>query len=424
MSAPLSTWLKSLAVAAPATIAGSLLIAPAMAQNAPPKDPPAEVKDAVKEAKDDAKDAKKEAKDDVKETKKEAKETIKSDRDDVRDARQEKREEVRDARDDARDKVRDPRDPKNPARDLSRDARDPENLKQPTREDRREEKRDDRGIGANVNFNAKSTRAADIGLWFERDTSKGLVISDVATRGAIAKLGFREGDRIVSVNGQKVTRQDDFMTYLFADDVRSERIKVIVIRDGQEEVIIVEPAVFVDELSYTENDPLETFGVIIDDRYTDRIVVLRVVPRSPAYYAGLRSGDVITGFNGQRLANIAGFVQRLTGADAGEVPVTITRGQANRTLHVDVPKFVNRTERRTALRPNLDNALERRDDRLERREEKIEDRRDRVPNATAPAVTPAPAPATPPAVAPAPRPAPPAANPPARPGLFPGKSNK
>ncbi|WP_254508014.1 PDZ domain-containing protein [Anatilimnocola floriformis] len=413
MSAPLSQWLRSLAVAVPTATLSALLVSPSLAQNAPPKDPPA----AAKEAKDEVRDAKKE----VRDTQRDARDTVREGRENVRDTRQESREEIRDTR----DKVRDPRDPKDPARDLSRDARDPENLKQPLREERREN-RQEHGIGANVRFNAQGTRAADIGLWFERDSAdKGLIISDVATKGAIAKLGFREGDRIISVNGNNVVRQDEFINYLFADDVRNDKIKVIVMRDGKEEVIIVEPAVFVDELSYVEHDPLETFGVIIDDRYTDRIVVLRVVPRSPAYYAGLRSGDVITGFNGQRLANIAGLVQRLTGADAGEVPVTITRGQANRTLHVDVPKFVNRTERRAALRPNFDNAVERREDRIDRRDDRIDDRRERreeaprLPNNTAPAVTPAPV--APPAVAP-PTVTPPSApgnSPPARPGLFP-----
>lgn len=324
MSAPLSHWLRSLAITIPGFTAATVLVSPADAQNAPPQDPPAAAKEAKETAKDAAKDTKDAAKDAaadtqeaVKETSKNAKDTAKDTakdnredvrdttrdaRDNVRDARGDARDDVRDARDQARDqtrdKVRDPRDPKDPVRDQSRDARDPENIRQPNRDERRDDRRDDRndretGVNAGARFSAQGTRGADIGLWFERDTTKGLVIADVATRGAIAKLGFREGDRIVSINGRKVTREDDFVTYLFADDVRNEKIKVIVIRDGREEVIIVEPAVFVEELSYVENDPLEHFGVIVDDRYNDRIVVWRVVPRSPAYYAGIRAGDVI-----------------------------------------------------------------------------------------------------------------------------------
>ena len=493
MSASLSQWLRSLAIAVPVTAASAMLVTPSVAQNAAPKNPPPAsndtkdtakdtakdakdtAKDTAKDAKDTAKDAKdtardtakdvrdsakdtrdtakdtaKDARDSAKDTRDTAKDTAKDARDTARDTQRDARDTQRDPRDTARDpgsrdKVRDPRDPRDPGRDQSRDARDPENLRNPNRDDRdrrddrdtRRDDRDDRGIGASASFSAQGTRAADIGIWFERDTSKGLVISDVASKGAIAKLGFRAGDRIVSVAGHKVTREDDFITYLFDEEYRNERIKVIVIRDGREEVIFVEPAIFVEELSYVENDPLENFGIIVDDRYDDRIVVWRVVPRSPAYYAGIRAGDVILTFNNQRLANIAAFVQRLTGADPGEVEVQVNRGDRTRTLHVDVPRFVNRTERRTTLRPNFDNARERRDDRLDRREDRIEDRRDRredrrdeavpaprVPNVPAPGVAPtpgvAPAPATPPAAAPRPStPAPAPGAPAPRPGLFP-----
>ena len=457
MSAPLSDWLKSLAIAFPTAVAASVLLAtPASAQNSPPANPPANTqkdtkdaaKDAAKDAKDTARDTAKDARDTAKDVQNSAKDTVKDARDTAKDVKEDAKDAAKDARDNAsdaaknarddvrdnaRDTVRDPRDVnRDPARDQSRDARDPENVRKPNPLDTVRDKRD---AGANVNasFSAQGTRAADIGLWFDRDTSKGLVISDVATRGAIAKLGFREGDRIVSVNGQKITREDDFVTYLFADDARTQRIKVIVIRDGQEQVVYVEPAIFVEELSYVEHDPLETFGVIIDDRYTDRIVVLRVVPRSPAYYAGLRAGDTIVTLGNQRLANVATLIQRLTTGDAGEVALQINRGQATRTLHVDLPKFVNRTERRTSLRPNFDAVEERRENRRDRRqdlrEERIEDRHDRrddrsttpAPrvNPTAPGVAP-PRVAPPPAVAPAPAPAPaPAGSPQPRPGVFP-----
>lgn len=461
MSAPFSHWLRSLAITVPSLAAVAVLAAPAGAQNAPPKDPPAaanDTKDAAKDAKaeikdttKDAQDTAKDAKNEVKDTAKDAKDTAKDTAQDARDARETTRDNVRDTRDNVRDQprdtVRDPRDPKDPARDQSRDARDPANVRQPNRDDRqpnrddRRDDRDDRGteVNASARFSAQSTRGADIGLWFERDTSKGLVIADVATRGAIAKLGFREGDRIVSINGKRAIREDEFISYLFADEVRTERIKVVVIRDGREEVVIVEPAVFVEELSYVENDPLEHFGVIVDDRFNDRIVVWRVVPRSPAYYAGIRAGDVIISVGNQRIANVGAFVTRLTSVDPGELQVQVNRGQATRTLHVDVPRFVGRTERRTSLRPNTDNAVERRDDRLDRREDRIEDRRDRredaprLPGVTTPvapapgAVAPpavAPPTVTPPAVAPAPAPrpstpAPAPGNPAPRPGLFP-----
>jgi len=452
MSISLSNWLKTLAAAVPATLLIAALTAPvASAQNtpappaAPPvaKDVPKDVKDAAKDIKDAARDAR----DEVKETRDAAKDTL-------RDAREEVKDRVRDTPRDARDAVRDPRDPKDPARDQSRDARDPRNTRDAIRDttdtvrdaarDIRDTARDTVRSARDVrdSFRAEGTRAADFGLWFSRNATSGLVISDVSTRGAIAKFGFREGDRIVSVNGRRVGSEADFITYLFAEDVRDQDVKIIVIRDGREEVIVVQPAVFIDEVAYVDNDPLENFGVVIDDRYTDRIVVWRVVPRSPAYYAGIRAGDVIVSLGNQRVTGVQGLVQRLTGIDTGNVQVQVSRGQSTRTYDVDVPRFEARTERRNTLRPNFD-AEERRDDRLDRREDRIDDRKDNrtdriedrrdnrpapVPaprtEGAIPAPTPGPA-VTPPGVAPtipAPAPAAPASppgNPPARPGLFP-----
>jgi hypothetical protein len=37
-------------------------------------------------------------------------------------------------------------------------------------------------------------------------------------RDEIAQLGFREGDRIVSVNGNRVAREADFIDYLLGTD--------------------------------------------------------------------------------------------------------------------------------------------------------------------------------------------------------------
>lgn len=429
MSAPYIHWLQSLAVAVPTALSISWLALPAAGQNAPAIPPPQAAKDAPKDAPKPDQDQPKAAVQDVRDTTKPARDEVrdktKDARQDVRDTRQDARGEIRDARDNTRDTVRDPRDPRDPARDQSRDARSPENLRDPNRNEQRDVNADRTNVQAG--FRAEGTRSADFGLWFERDASKGLVVADVATKGAIAKLGFREGDRIVSINGQKATRENEFVSLLFDDRVRTDRVKVIVIRDGREEVIVVEPAIFVEELSYVDHDPLESFGVIIDDRYTDKIVVWRVIPRSPAYYAGIRSGDVIVSLGNRPLANVAALVTQLTNLDAGEVQVQIGRGQANRTVYVEAPKFVQRSERRTTLRPNFDNALERREDRLERREDRVQDRQDRrddvipaprTPVNPIPPVAPIPPPRVTPPIAPAPAPGA-QPQPAPRPGLFP-----
>ena len=205
----------------------------------------------------------------------------------------------------------------------------------------------------------KDLRAPDIGLWFDRKAREGLVISDVSSKGPIAKLGFKEGDRIVSVNGKRVSREGDFIDYLISNN---RRVDVIVTRDGREETIQVDPSLLLEDYGANEVDPLEQLGMVVDDRYDDRIVVWRVIPRSPAYYAGIRAGDVLATLDSQRLGTRQQFEKSVSTLNPGEVGIEIRRGNRTRELTVDVPRFETRGERRTALRPNLDERSNERSD--------------------------------------------------------------
>src|SRR4029079_3911972 len=142
--------------------------------------------------------------------------------------------------------------------------------------------------------------------------------------GAISKLGFHEGDRIVSVNGRRVTREPEFIEYLMASD--ADRVAVVVTRDGREETIYVRPAVFTEEYEYADAEPLEQIGIVLDDRYNDRIVVWKVIPRSPAYYAGVREGDVITTFGDRPYRTRSEFEKAIVGAKEGEANIQVRRG--------------------------------------------------------------------------------------------------
>jgi len=190
-------------------------------------------------------------------------------------------------------------------------------------------------------------RAPDMGLWFNRSSRDGLVIADVAPRGAIAKFGFREGDRIVSINGRPVTSEAEFMDYVFHGN--AERVNVVVFRNGREQTIVVEPTVFTEEYENPPVNPLERFGVILDDRYDDRIVVWRVIPYSPAYYAGFRPGDVIASFSGRPYRTRTDFETSVGTWNPGEANVQIRRGDRPRELSVDIPVF-NRSMERSARR--------------------------------------------------------------------------
>jgi C-terminal processing protease CtpA/Prc len=206
-------------------------------------------------------------------------------------------------------------------------------------------------------------RGPDIGLWFNRGNRDGLVISDVSNRGPIAKLGFRESDRIISVNGHRVTREPEFIEYLMASD--ADRVPVVVSRDGREETIYVQPSLLTEDYEYADENPLEQFGIVLDDRYNDRIVVWKVLPRTPAFYAGIREGDVITTFGDRPYHNRSEFEKALVGVKSGEANIQVRRGDKTRDLSVDVPDF-ERSDRSAD-----------RDNRSSERNERSADRNDR-----------------------------------------------
>ena len=135
----------------------------------------------------------------------------------------------------------------------------------------------------------------------------GLIISDISSSGPITRFGFREGDRIISVNGTRVSSEQQFIEYLLSPRYANQRVQVVVWRNNQQVPIWVEPWVLVqeDSSSTAQVDPLETYGVILDDRY-QYPVVWKVLPRTPAYYAGIRAGDVIVAWSGQHVSDPAG----------------------------------------------------------------------------------------------------------------------
>jgi predicted metalloprotease with PDZ domain len=104
------------------------------------------------------------------------------------------------------------------------------------------------------------------------------------------------------------------------------------------------------------------------------VLVWRVVPRSPAFYAGIQAGDVITTFHGQRVTGPDAFVQLVERAEPGTIAVEVNRNERVRQLDVELSQLEGRAAARTALRPEFDDpSIER---LSERREERIEDRRD------------------------------------------------
>jgi len=322
-------------------------------------------KDATDDAKSTATDAAKTATNAAKDAQRDATNAARDTAGTARDVRGTTREATRDARETTRDAARDvretARDVNSDVRDTARDVRDTaRDTNRDLRETTRETARDAREIGRDVARDVRSTsatrawsdyRSADLGIWFDRSarTNNGLVIADVAADAALGRFGFVEGDRIVSVGGQTIANETDFVRMLLNNNARN-RMNVIVMRDGQQQTLYVDPVVLRQQITTVTNvDPLETFGVVLDDRYNDRLIVWRVIPRSPAFYAGIRAGDVITTFGGQRIANAAALLQIVQRTQPGMIPIQITRNGRTRTIEADM-----QVARHTSARQDLD----------------------------------------------------------------------
>jgi S1-C subfamily serine protease len=203
------------------------------------------------------------------------------------------------------------------------------------------------GLSAQNNFDVDSTRAADLGLWFSTAAgTQGLTIADIAAEGAITGVGFQENDRIISINGTPVNNESAFMRALLSPAGLNQPASVVVSRNGQQQTLTLQPAALVQGMAAA--DPYLQYGLILDTSNPNRVTVERVFPRTPAFYAGLRAGDVITGANGQPLTSAEAFTQALQSAN-GQIALQISRNNQTRTIN-----FSLANQARTALRPTLD----------------------------------------------------------------------
>jgi len=327
-------------------------------------------KDRAKDARDDAKDRAKDAKDDAKDRTKDAKDRAKDTRDDVKDRAKDAKDTAKDTRDDAKDRAKDARDDvkdrakdtKDPAKDRAKDAKDTakdtrDDVKdrakdKDTAKDRAKDARDDAedvakdskdskaGSKQARKFDAEKVKPADLGLSF-KDADDGIAISSVEKNSVFVDSGFRSGDRIVSVNGQNITRQNDFISYLFAPDVvRVGRVPVVVMRGGARETIYVQPATIIRNYETVVYDgrrnPVREFGLVVDGRNDDHVYVERVIKDSRADHAGIQVDDEILAVNEQQVETRNDLARLLEKYEDERIDMEVRRDREAKLIEVKV----------------------------------------------------------------------------------------
>jgi len=199
----------------------------------------------------------------------------------------------------------------------------------------------------------QNVRGADYGLTFNNAANNGLVVSNIAANSAFATAGLRAGDQLVSFNGQPITNQQQFYQYLSGPNLGTRPAQFIVLRNGQQVPLTIQPQALA-QYQVPVNDPLHQYGLLLDNQNPNQVVVQQVYPNTPAYTAGIRQGDIITGLGGQPINGVNAFTQGLTQA-TGNIPLAITRAGQTQNLQLQALNAQD-SSARTALRPNFDGA--------------------------------------------------------------------
>ena len=142
------------------------------------------------------------------------------------------------------------------------------------------------------------------------------------------KLGFRDGDRVVSINGQKIENYGEIMNKIILADKGSRKVEVV--RDGE-------------VVSFDMN-----YDVLNDMRGEKRFeglcqplvpFTIDSVSSTTAREAGLLRGDRIVALNDKQMLHYGDYAEELT-KHAGET-VTLTVQRDTTTLQLAVPPRIS-----------------------------------------------------------------------------------
>jgi serine protease Do len=224
---------------------------------------------------------------------------------------------------------------------------------------------------------------------------RGVVVADVTKDSPAAKAGLKEKDVITEVNGQRVEgaaqfrrmiheipagraaqltvwrdgrtqslsatlgkaeeRHDKWMgatpgAFAFhMPDVQIPEMPSIELGEGMNTVLAGRPRLGIDA-----EDIGGQLGSFFGAPDGEGILVRSVNSGSPAEKAGLKAGDVITSFNGERVRSLGDLRQKLASQnDAKTAKIGVLRNRSEVTLSVELPARTSKTQRRIMQRTNI-----------------------------------------------------------------------
>ena len=167
------------------------------------------------------------------------------------------------------------------------------------------------------------TVTPEIARAFDLKESEGALVGDVVPNSPADKGGIKRGDIIVSFDGKSVKRAND-LPMIVAEIASGKTVDVKLLRNGKE----IAMKVTVEEMSENKiasqmGSPQQTLGITVDDinpkwqrmfHLKDKtgVVVIDILPASPADNAGIQAGDIIKEINRKPIRNITEFTTLLS----------------------------------------------------------------------------------------------------------------
>jgi len=154
---------------------------------------------------------------------------------------------------------------------------------------------------------------------------QGALVADLMRDSPAAKGGLQVGDVIVEFDGQPINESND-LPLLVARTTVGKKVKVKIIRRGDEKMLTVEVGELKDEEVAASSGKAEDFGLSVQnltpeiaesigvDPETRGVVVVGVEPGSAADEAGLRRGDVVLEVNREPVETLAAYKKALENA--------------------------------------------------------------------------------------------------------------
>ncbi|MCP5159733.1 MAG: DegQ family serine endoprotease [Gammaproteobacteria bacterium] len=172
---------------------------------------------------------------------------------------------------------------------------------------------------------------------FDIPANQGAVIAQVAPRSAAARAGLREGDVILQVNDRPIRDGSNLRNAIGLIEV-GETVRLEILRGGKPLTLNVKVGEYTP--AKAEGDALNPrlAGAIFEDvgpnsplaGKVQGVLVARVESGSPAAQAGLRSNDVITAINRQRVSSTDELRRIAAGSNA--LIINLIRGQGELLL--------------------------------------------------------------------------------------------